>query len=262
MHYKLNWDSYIHLIRDIEIRILRKYFGNRKFIYGIEIGAGDGYQSKLLLNLVTKLVCTELNNERLLLSDNQNIQFRHIDAENIDKFYPSQTFDFIYSSNLLEHIPNVNATLQGLYKIATSNSISVHILPNSMWSFLHVLLHYPNIIISKYLKLLKLNDLKKNKYFNNNIKSANKKRTKISAIVLPKPHGVSKNCFVELFYFNRRTWIKIFSQNHFRVEKILTGPITSGYGFGFDKLRNFFTFCGLGSENIYILKKIDENSLF
>ena len=49
--------------------------------------------------------------------------------------------------------------------------------------------------------------------------------------------------------------MKDFERNDFEVIDILNGPISSGYGLGFDWLKNVLYTIGITTEYIYILKK-------
>jgi hypothetical protein len=75
--------------------------------------------------------------------------------------------------------------------------------------------------------------------------------------MLPEPHGVSDGHLQELLAFRRSRWTAEFARAGLRVLSIQKGPVASGYGFGFDRLRAFLEGMGLASEYIYIATKSD-----
>ena len=61
----------------------------------------------------------------------------------------------------------------------------------------------------------------------------------------------------EIINFNKQSWIKLFIKNGYRIIDIKKGPITSGYGLNFNRIRYFFRYIGLTSEHIYYIKVND-----
>tara|TARA_B100000315_G_C14026949_1_gene341405 strand:+ start:36 stop:194 length:159 start_codon:yes stop_codon:yes gene_type:complete len=49
--------------------------------------------------------------------------------------------------------------------------------------------------------------------------------------------------------------MRLFNKNGLKVNKVLKGPVSSGYGFRFNKISMLFEKAGFTSEYIYILSK-------
>jgi ubiquinone/menaquinone biosynthesis C-methylase UbiE len=255
--YKLRWKNYIHNIRKKEIEIIQKYLNGKIFHKGLEIGAGDGYQSEFLLNNVKHLVCTELNKERLI-QVNKNIEYRVCDAELLTKFFNRNEFDFVYSSNLLEHLNNIEDTIIGIKEILKDEGVVIHILPNSKWAICHIVLHYPAILFSLIQKILsrkKIINQNRSNIKGNNLKSEKETSSLLLRLLFPHPHGISKNVFAEVFAFSKMKWKSIFLNNGFVITKIQHGSFSSGYGISSRFLRNLLYKMNISTSTIYILKK-------
>ena len=76
------WKKYLHSIRREEIDIAFSSFREKEFQNGLELGAGEGYQSTMLINYCNKLICTELNDYSTRLQENY-FRNRKTDQEKI-----------------------------------------------------------------------------------------------------------------------------------------------------------------------------------
>ncbi len=129
-----------------EVELLVKYFGkDHHFENVLEVGAGNCSQSEFLYKLASNsLFSIDLNSERLFSGNNLKSQTLLVaDAEQLDQVdFPIQ-FDLVFSSNVLEHLPNVKDCLDTSLLVSNENSFYVHILPNPTWRLFSTLLYYP-----------------------------------------------------------------------------------------------------------------------
>lgn len=256
------WERNLAKLRTKELKIIFKYLKNKRFSKALEIGAGNGYQSKILINICDNLIATDMNADRLYSAEkNSKIKLAVLDAEKIGSSFDRESFDFIYSSNLLEHLPDVDLCLKGCHEVLKNDGIMINILPNSNWRVLSSVLHYPvkmmrlfDYMISKIVPSSPDAQVTMNASQGNNLKLTRSKRSFLD-IIIPPPHGISNNSFSEIFAFRKKKWKKTFERNDFEVIDILNGPISSGYGLGFDWLKNVLYTIGITTEYIYILKK-------
>jgi len=262
MKKKEKWESNLGKLRAKELKIIFTYLENKRFSKALEIGAGNGYQSKIIIDICDKLIATDMNSDRLYSADKHpKIELLALDAETIGASFDRESFDFIYSSNLMEHLPDVDLCLKGCHQVLKDDGIAINILPNPNWRLLSSVLHYPVKImrIFDYL-LLRLGSsgsdaqVKKTKPQGNNLKVTRGRRLFLD-LLIPPPHGVSDNSFSEIFAFRKKIWKRTFERNNFEVIDILNGPISSGYGLGFDQLKGVLESIGITTEYIYILKK-------
>ena len=255
MRIKQKWEKNLKILRKEEINYLDEILKDYdKFQIGLELGCGDGYQSQFLKKYCRKLYSTDLNEKRLNaldIEESENLIFKKINAEKVAEIFEERSIDFIYSSNLLEHVLNIEEALDGMRKIMHDDGIMIHIVPNSRWRILSLLLFYPNKVINVIERIFNGNK-KKTTYENNlSITRSNNLLTKI----YPQPHGVSKNAISEIIYFNKFSWIKRFKKGGFKIKKIKKGPISSGYGFGLKVIKKIVYNIGFTTEHIFVLEK-------
>lgn len=241
------------------------YFRSFNFRRGLELGAGDGFQSHILKEYVDELFCTELDQKRLIKTD-EDIRYRICDAEKIGAHFPANYFDLVFSSNLFEHLPDPCSALKGIWTVQQNDGISIHIIPSSFSALIRIILWYPAKFKGVCQKLLKGEKLKYQaktsgteagapRYVDNNLKVERRYKNNLSRLLIPRPHGVSKNVLLEIFACRKKLWIKRIEENGFVVMDILKGPVCSGYGFGLNYVRNILEKIGFTSEYIYVFKK-------
>lgn len=254
-------NTVIHQVRKKELGLIFNIIGNKIFENGLELGAGDGFQSSILKKKIKKLTCTELNWDRLK-KDDKDINYLHCDAEQIDSYLRNKKFDFIFSSNLFEHLPKPKKTLEKIYKLLDNDGITVHVMPNPLWKISMMLLHYPITYSSMTRKLCKRIIFGKKKsqtdaidQIGNNINYQTKEKNLIHRILVPEVHGAYKNNIEELLKYRKSRWKKMFIATGYKV-KIIKGPFFFGY---FNRtlkiIATFLDTFGLCSEYIYIAKK-------
>lgn len=255
---KPNWENYLHCIRNQEIELFKNYLkkGHEKIL---EIGAGDGFQSRLLVHYCSELHCTELNKNRLIQIPNSKIHYKICDAEKIDQYYPTDTFDIVYSSNVFEHLPSPSSALRGIKKVLKENGMLINIMPNPLFDITIIAFHYPNFFLKKLESLINhlfgsRNKNDKKVSMENNLK-VQKDFGKVSKLFkLPKPHGIGHSFREEIVHFSKKNWMSLFEQEGFQIVEVIKGPFYSGYGFGLNVAKKILESVGICSEYIYVLK--------
>ena len=256
---KSNHTNYLHNLRREEINLIEKYLQNGHGTI-LEIGAGEGFQSEILKNYCNKLYCTDLNSERLIKKNNNSIFYKICDAEKIDQYFNSNTFDLVFSSNVFEHLPNPSSALKGIKSILKNDGLVINIIPNPFFDFTIILLHYPNYIITKVERILNKifsggKNIRKSINRENNLKKKKRKSLLTKLFSLPRPHGVSNSFINEIKQFSKSNWINLFDKEGFEIIEIIKGPVYSGYSFGLTPIKLFLEKLGACSEYIYVLKK-------
>ena len=249
------YNKSIHTIREKEIEFINDLFDNCKHKSLLELGCGDGFQSKLLKNYFNSIISTDLNEKRMNFSlINQGITLEVLDAELVGENYSKEFFDFIFSSNVIEHLPKYEKCLDGIKKVLKNDGIAIIILPNTLWRLSAIIFHYPYKMKNIFYRILGKKNLKGDSS-GNNLKIS-KKNNKLLNLFIPKAHGAYKNCLVELYEFSKYKWKKAFFKSGFQIVEIRKGPLSSGYRFGFNKTKKLLAKIGLTTEYIYVLKKV------
>jgi len=259
-----SWPEYLHTARTREFD---RVFGRcppSLFTKGLELGAGDGYQSRLLARHVRALVCTDFAAEPPGRTACAGVEYRQCDAEEVESCFGEGEFDLVYSSNLLEHLPDPARALRGIHRILSDEGTAVHVVPNAFWKASQLAGFYPYLALRATRALLRrgararrakggssASDRVEVPAAPNNPKMPRHRERAL----WPTPHGAYRSHLEEFHAFSRRRWLGEFAAAGFAVARVLPGPVASGYGFGLDRLRRGLEWAGFASEYAYVTVK-------
>ncbi len=267
---KTDWAEYLHAIRKREIDIVFTLLKQKQFLSGLEIGAGDGFQTTLLAPHLDRFVSSDLNFKRIRESLKiPGVVYKTVDADSISGVFQDRAFDFIFSSNVLEHLRDPQVFLSATLPMLTDEGRAVHIVPSRLIKIFYLLLYYPNLALLALERIV--GRIKGKPFFRgegvdveNNINSESpitKKTSRLKRFLLPKPHGNFPSHVKEFVAFGKEQWVKKFKMAGYVVEAYAPGPAFSGYGFGFSLVRLFLEHFRASSEHIFILKKMSQFEL-
>jgi SAM-dependent methyltransferase len=269
MKLKADWAAHLHELRRRELEIIFHRFPAGAFNSALELGAGDGFQSAILSGYAKSLTSTDYSRKILQSPPARNVKYMVCDAEKVAETFKPGSFDLVFSSNMLEHVPQPGAVLAGIRRVMKDDGLCINIMPSPFWKLTHLLLHSPNLLAlaiqavttgggldaltsrAREYKSLGKTPVRPG----NNPKTARKPRNLAVRLLLPDPHGASATNMEELNSFRQSRWRGIFADAGFDVIAILNGPVASGYGFGFDRLRSVLENSGLASEYIFVAVK-------
>jgi ubiquinone/menaquinone biosynthesis C-methylase UbiE len=212
-------------VRRKEFELIASHFLPSRPRHALELGAGDGGQSEIISQYVDRLTCTELIAEgnigfggRFNTRTLPNVQFILCDATDLSRF-ESSTFDFVYSSNMLEHIHDVEKCLKECARVLRKDGLMIHVMPSRDW-----------------------------KIFNF-----------IGAVLMgipPAIHGVSATHFSEFRNFDESVWLLKIRSAGFAVVAMLRMPFYIGHGPKFIKLIRLGNKLRLKSSTAFICKRL------
>ena len=263
---KTDWTRYLHTIRKREICIVFSLLPKTHFASGLEIGAGDGYQTTLLASHIDKLISSDLNFKRIKESLKvPAVEYKSVDADAIEGVFSPSNFDFIFSSNVLEHVRDPSKFLVATQPMLTDGGYATHIVPNRWIKIFYLLFYYPSLallVIDRIFGKLKGKPLFQgsNVDLENNINTVIPKKfsNRLKRFLIPTPHGNFSGHMEEFIAFGRKQWERRFTEAGYSIAAYAKGPAFSGYGFGFDRLRKLLEYLGVSSEHIFILKKMSQ----
>ena len=186
----------------------------------LEIGAGTGWQA-----LALKDMGYDVDAIDLAISNLKGARIYPVldyDGEKIP--FEDNRFDVVFSSNVFEHIPHIDELQCEIQRVLKPGGRMVCILPSSSWRFWDM----------------------------------------FSSMVrwwhLPSSHGEhAKNAFVEIYYFRRGWWKRIFSRTGWHIEDLksndlfYTGAALMDGRWGIGWRKKLSRFLG-GSCNIFYLR--------
>lgn len=262
-----NWTKYLHDIRKREIGTVFSLLPKTHFYSGLEIGAGDGFQTTLLAHHVDKLISSDLNFKRIKESLKlSKVEYKMVDADEIEGVFEPNTFDFIFSSNVLEHVRNPVKVLRATQSMLTDSGYAVHIIPSRTIKIFYLLFYYPNLILLATDRVL--GKLKGKALFqgsgidlenNINTNAPKKNSGRLKRLLLPVPHGNFPTHWSEFIGFGRKQWEQKITEAGYSIVVYAKGHLFSGYGFGIPLwLRRLLERLGMSSEHIFILKKMSQ----
>jgi SAM-dependent methyltransferase len=262
MRLKADWETQKHATRTREFAIIFDRFPRPAFDAALELGAGDGFQSRLLVQYSRQLTVTDYAVPPSLATANGSVIALACDAERVGDAFPPRTFDLVFSSNVLEHLPDPQAALRGIHSVLTDDGITIHVMPNVIWKLCHVGLHLPNRVVLKLesRNLTREQLAQRDEHRPNNPKLDLRKTPSLRLV--PQPHGVARTNLAEMLAFRRRRWAHEFKDAGFELVAVLKGPFSSGYRFGADRIRAILERCGASGEYVYVARKAGHASRF
>jgi SAM-dependent methyltransferase len=258
---KADWQPYLRGLRRREIEFIFGRCPHDAFPHALELGAGDGFQSTLLARYAGRLVATDFRPQITRRSACPNITFATCDAERVDEQFAPASFDLIFSSNMMEHLPNPARALAGMRLVLRDDGIAAHVIPSPFWKFCHLAGFYPDAVLARLNRFQQRRNAQHAgsaagaEEWDNNPKSDARARPYLARLLWPAAHGASGSNLAEFRLFSERYWRQQFESAGFLVAAVLPGPVSSGYGFGWDSARAGFERLGFASEYAYITVK-------
>lgn len=266
-----DWQTYLHALRRREIEIIFHKCPPHCFARGLELGAGDGFQSGLLARYATALVVTDYHPGILAQPDTAALTHRVCDAERVGESFAAGEFDFSFSSNMLEHLPQPQRALAGLHRVLRDDGIAVHIMPSPFWKLCQMVGFYPNFVLARLERYSARRAAPSESAarwadpaapptgptggWDNNPKVDGRRYGYLRRLLWATPHGAAGSNLEEFRTFRPAYWREQFAAAGFTVAAVRPGPVSSGYGFGLDRIRSLLERWGLASETIYVTHK-------
>lgn len=213
--------NFLHEIRERELNkaiieiLTRLPSENQKTL--LEIGAGTGRQAKILSSKGFSVKAIDLPNSA----------YKHLREFEVTEYdgdiLPCSTasIDIIFSSNVLEHIKNIDAFLKETYRVGRKNGIIIHILPTPSWRYWSNATYYPWLLKKLFIHMKNFLGPKASLRAH----TETYKNTNLFSILYPHRHGEQGNAFSEIYYFSEYWWTKKFTAHNFHIKKVLPNDI-------------------------------------
>lgn len=119
--------AHLESIRQFELEFSLPVFPNRGKV--LEIGAGTGWQSKKLQELGFDVHAVDLDGSNY--KGDRIFPVTDYDGHNIP--FSDSTFDIVFSSNVMEHIPHISDFQAEIQRVLKPNGCVIHVVPSSAW---------------------------------------------------------------------------------------------------------------------------------
>lgn len=222
--HKSDHKEWHNFVRRREAEIAFSLFAKSRFPLALELGAGDGGQSMTISKYCDRLICTEKDEkshawlgQSILERKMANVEYDLCDAQDLSR-YQDDVFDLVFSSNMLEHIPDVDRCLRECRRVLKDNGLMLHAMPGRRWK-----------VFSSGLSILKL--------------------------ILPGIHGVSKSHLQEYYAFGTTIWKQRIESLGLEVVEIIGLPFYVGHGKSFIPIIKAGNALGLSASYLYVVRK-------
>ena len=181
----------------------------------LEIGAGTGQQALELQRLGFDVTAIEVPVSNYA----ENRVYPIIDYDGVHIPLPAGGGDVVFSSNVLEHVADLENMHSEIRRVLKPAGICIHILPTHAWRFWTTLMSYPDAalsVASAMPELLPRAKLEASEV--GRLRQAWYKTIRhFVSGCLPRRHGERGNVFSELWLFHPRWWRNNFQKNGFTV---------------------------------------------
>jgi ubiquinone/menaquinone biosynthesis C-methylase UbiE len=206
----------------------------------LEIGGGTGIQAKLLSERGYHVESVDVETSNYAAALQYPIKLydgRHLP-------FPENSFDIVFSSNVLEHIRDIEEFQSEIRRVLKPSGYCVHAMPSGSWTFWTILTHYLTIIeqISNQIRTMAQCSLASDSLTTSG--RAPPSGTQLSAFqrfglrcaaatectrvfgntlrnhrdrLLPSRHGEFGNVLTELVSFSRFVWMRHFRKCSYEI---------------------------------------------
>ncbi|PKK89582.1 MAG: hypothetical protein CVV64_13520 [Candidatus Wallbacteria bacterium HGW-Wallbacteria-1] len=127
------YQNHLSAIRRIELASLLPFLPENGRI--LEIGAGTGEQARLLSSLGFRVEAVDLTSSAY----SRHRVFPVIEYDGINLPWDDQSFDCVFSSNVLEHVTEIEALMEEVSRVLKPSGHCVHAVPTAQWRLLTII---------------------------------------------------------------------------------------------------------------------------
>lgn len=191
--------AHMERLRAAELEAVRHWFAPGTRV--LEVGGGPGYQASIIQSWGCDVVSIDLPDRT-----NKTAVFPVLDYDG--RTFPCRDgeFDIVFSSNVLEHIPDIDRTLDETRRVLKPQGLSIHLLPTPAWRFWSIATHYP-YVLGRFAKALLRGG------------RGEGGAARLGGLV-PPPHGAFPSAWAELSGYSRRAWRNRFERKGFEVASL------------------------------------------
>jgi ubiquinone/menaquinone biosynthesis C-methylase UbiE len=199
-----------HQVRRHEVECLAGCFPPGSSI--LEVGAGTGEQAAELTRRGFRVKAIDVPTSEYGMHRVFDVQ--DYDGKRIP--FADGSFDVVFSSNVLEHLPDLPNMLREMRRVLGPGGYCVHAMPTPAWRIGTAVAGYADAVlfVGRKVKVLPPARL---------VRGA-------VARMIPRRHGVRGNSLSELWLFRAKSWRKVFAANGFEIlEERPMGLFYTGY---------------------------------
>lgn len=159
-----------------------------------EIGGGDGFQAALLKKAGYEVRSFDVD------PSPEHMQLHPVlPCDGVNLPLADESVDLVFSSNVLEHVADLDALLAEQWRILKPGGLAAHVVPNPLWRLLTSITHYPWLVKRALLHSPAFS----------HAGAGTRKRTiadTLRRILAAPPHGTGRSALAELYTFSPVCW--------------------------------------------------------
>jgi SAM-dependent methyltransferase len=217
--------EFLNLIREYELaRVIGHLTPGARIL---EIGGGTGYQARRLQEAGFEVASIDVAG--CTCPGTREFPVQEYDGRYFP--FPDASFDIVFSSNVLEHIPDLAQTHREMRRVLKLGGYCLHVLPTSSWRFWTNVAHYVELgqRIALLAPQLLPRLLNKAEFVRLAHRLLDLGRLIKHYLIVPR-HGEFGNALTEIAIFGSRHWLRRFRAHGFDVtEAIPMGLFYTGH---------------------------------
>lgn len=219
----------------------------------LEIGAGAGWQARILADHRCSVSAIDVPGG--YYDGNRVWEIVNYDGVHIP--FPDASFDVVFSSNVLEHIPDIEAFLTEIGRVLKAEGVAIHMLPSGNWRWWSNLTYYPFLLREILTKLR-----------GGVVSGGDHERPAaprsfgrlVKRLFIAPRHGEQGNALSEIYSFSRFRWSRLFRATGWEIERYFPNHLFyTGYS-AFDSVLSMTTRTRLSqflgsAGHVFVLRK-------
>lgn len=251
-------DNWHHFLRLRDLRQILSEVPLEGVTRVLELGAGDGVQTDALRHQFLEVISIDISPsselDGVIVADASNLPF-------IDGY-----FDLVFSSNVLEHVEQIDDSIVEMKRVLGPNGIMIHSMPTTIWKIVQIVFR-PLATLKKTMYTIvfrqpnmveRARPLPAAGSTAAGIKSTERSiLSKMLGQVIPSIHGVSSNHLQELLHFRTSWWMRKFRKHEldcFHLSPLFLHSPYDLFSYRFLKLREHLSKIGIASVQSFWLK--------
>jgi SAM-dependent methyltransferase len=204
--------EYINWVRRTEFDCIKPYLVPGCRI--LEVGGGTGQQALEFANAGFDVVSIDLPASTY----SETRVYPIIEYDGTTFPFPDNSFDLVFSSNTLEHVPDLRKMHQEIKRVLRPEGQCLHVLPTATWQLWSMICAFPTAARS----MVRARDGR----------DFLRVMLALARGFTPRRHGERGTALLELWLFRPTWWRRHFRHNGFRIiEDRPIGIFYTGHGF-------------------------------
>lgn len=216
-------ERHVERLRRAELEPMRGLF--RDGVRVLELGGDRGHQASIMASWGARVVSLDLADR-----PQRGQPFYPVgpyDGRHVP--YPAGSFDIVFTSNVLEHVRELEAMMREIGRVLAPGGLAVHVVPSATWRLWTSVSHY-GYVAAFVLGLRRRGHPSGGHGGVAAEVAARGWRTAVRRALLAGPHGEDSSAWAELLHYRRAHWARIFDRNGFAVVRVQgAGVFYTGY---------------------------------